>query len=308
MPELTLDNEALKGYLPHRGVNLYVDEVWTNHERTVSRSRTRIGRDDTRGRTILTRRDAHGQPCWAEPFLAELMALTGVCLMYEQLAPLGQVSVFSMISKIAYSFLPGIDDEVIGHASITRQRSGFTQYATRAEANGRTILEAEVMSGAAKLSDIASAPVKPFAGGIQGTAIDPALFTWKDARIRFIDRLVSADKATGKIVCSYVYPTDHPFVPGHFPGAPLMMGVTQWGAAADAVWLARCLFGLSGPVVAQCTIKRDTGAEILDVRDLVLTDDGGVPFIAETRRLAFREPVRPGDGILIEATVLPKPR
>jgi 3-hydroxymyristoyl/3-hydroxydecanoyl-(acyl carrier protein) dehydratase len=304
MSDLTLDPRALEKYLPHRGPNLLPDSVTLSADRTSAASRTRVGTRDPRGRDIFGRRDGSGRACWSEPYLAELMALTGVPLLHEELSKNGQVAVFSMISKIAYHFLPGLDDDVIGHAKIVRQRSGFSQYATRAECGGRTVLEAEVMSGAATFAEITSAPVRPFASD-QGTPVDAGLFAWKDPALRFVDRIVAQDAAARRVVCAYTYPSDHPFVPGHFPGAALMMGVTQWSAAADAAWVARRLFGLPGPVVAQCKITREGGAEILDVRDLVLTLDGDTPLIAQTKRLAFREPVRPGDGILIEATVAP---
>ncbi|MBA2481897.1 MAG: hypothetical protein H0V44_14625 [Planctomycetes bacterium] len=304
MSDLTLDPSALEAYLPHRGANLLADSVTMSADRKSAVSRTRVGTADPRGRGIFARRDGAGRSCWSEPFLAELMALTGVPLLHEELSQAGQVAVFSMISKISYAFLPGLDDEVVGHATIVRQRSGFSQYATRAECGGRTILEAEVMSGAATFADIMSAPVRPLSSD-SGTPVDAGLFAWKDRSVRFVDRIVSQDAAAGRVVCSYTYPADHPFVPGHFPGAPLMMGVTQWSAAADAAWVARRQFGIAGPVVAQCKITREGGAEILDVRDLVLTLDGDTPFISQTKRLAFREPVRPGDGILIEASVRP---
>ena len=41
------------------------------------------------------------------------------------------------------------------------------------------------------------------------------------------------------------------------------------------------------------------------VRELVLEVVDGIPYIASTKRVAFREPVRPTDGLLIEVTVAP---
>lgn len=306
MPEVTLDQKALLGWLPHRGVNLFVEEVWSNEERTKSRSRTRVLAGDPQGREALMRREAGGRTCWYEPFLAELMALTGVTLMHEKLAPKNQVSVFSMISRIAYHYLPTVGDEVIGYADITRQRGDFTQFVTRAEVDGKLVLEAEVMSGAAVLAEIASSPTRAFTRP-QGEPVDAALFAWKPAHLRFVDRLISADPATRKVVCSYTYPSTHPFVPGHFPGAPLMMGVTQWAAAADAAWLGMKRFGIGPETISECKIMREDGSEILNIRGLSLRDEGGVPKIIETNRLAFREVVRPGDGMLVEATISPRP-
>ncbi len=305
MPETTLDHEQLEAYLPHRGPNLIPDQVVMNAERTVSRSSTRVLRGDPRGREIFGRTGPGGQILWYEPFLAELLALTGVPLLCERLAPLKQVAVFSMISRVAFHRPAPLYSEIVGHASITRDRSGFTVFASRAEVDGNLIFETEVMSGAATLEQVASAPIRPLVCVDNGHAIDPGMFAWKGPSLRFIDRVISSDQATGKLVASFHYPHHHAFVPGHFPGAALMMGVTQWAMVADAAWLARSAFGFTGSVVAQGVVRRQDGSEIIDVRDLVLGVQDGLPSITSTKRLAFREPLRPGDGVLVEVTVRP---
>ena len=303
-----LDAEALKAYLPHRGINLLPDTVTIAEDGRSSISRTRIGADDSRGRGVFMRQDASGRATWPESVLAELMALTGVPLLHDQLAPNGQVAVFSMISQVSYGRLPRVDEDVVGHAKIERQRTGFTQFTTRCECAGQQVFASEVMSGAAALAEIAGgSPVRPLADPARGEAVDPALFAWKNPALRFIDRIVEEDPALKRLVCTYTYPPDHPCVPGHFPGAPLMMGVMQWQAVADATWLARRRFGMTGPVVAQGKIAREDGSEVLDVRDLVMTCDGDTPLITRNKRLAFRSPVRPGDGILITVTLADAP-
>ena len=303
MPALTLDAQALEAYLPHRGVNLLPDLVELNEGRTRAVSRTRVRPSDKRGRSLMGRTAADGTPCWYEPFLGELMALTGVPLLHERLAPLNQVAVFSMISRIVFDRLAPLDAEVIGEAEITRDRGAFTVFATRATVNGQRILEAEVMSGCAALADIAKG--EPGAGGPAptGQAVDPALFAWKPAPTCFVNAVVSVEPSSGKLVAAYRYPTNHPFVPGHFPGGPLMMGVTQWAAVADAAWIAAKRFGHRA-VLAQGTIARPNGTEILDVRDLELVDDNGVPRITATKRIAFRDKVLPGDEVLVSVSVV----
>ncbi len=309
MPDITVDAKALEAYLPHRGPNILPDSVWMNAERTKAISRTTVPADDRRGRGIFGRTDASGQATWYEPFLAELMALTGVPLLHERLAPQGQVAVFSMISRLTYSKLAPLHGEVVGCAEITRDRGAFTVFSTWAECGGERFLEAEVMSGAATLEAIAggapaAAQASPAAQApLGGQPVDPTLFAWKPAGTRFVDTVVSADRATGKLVAAYRYPTDHAFVPGHFPGGALMMGVTQWAAVADATWLAMRTFGIGPEGVAQGTIRRVDGTEVLDVRDLTLRDEGGVPRIVATKRIAFREKVLPGQAVLIEVTV-----
>jgi 3-hydroxymyristoyl/3-hydroxydecanoyl-(acyl carrier protein) dehydratase len=305
MPELTLDPQTLTAYLPHRGVNLMPDEVVLNAERTQARSRTHILPGDPRGREIFGRTDAGGQICWYEPFLAELMALTGVPLLHDRLSPLGHVAVFSMISRIAFHHPVPLHGEVIGHAHITRDRSGFTVFSTFAEVAGVKVLEAEVMSGSATLSQVASAAIRPLVSAQGGHAIEPGIFAWKGPSLRFVERVIESDPATGRLIAAYHYPHNHAFVPGHFPEAALMMGVTQWAMVADAAWLARHQFGIPGGVLAQGVVRRQDGSEIIDVRDLHLAVFDGLPRIVGTKRLAFREPVRPGDGVLIEVTVKP---
>ena len=297
----TYCNIALEAHLPHRGVNLLPDSVEVACDLLTSVSTTRIPLNDPRGRQVFARTDGR----WSEPFLAELMALTGVPLLAAKLGANGNVAVFSMISKISFTAPALITDTVIGHAKITRERSGFTTFLTRAECNGVTILEAEVMSGSAPLSEISCFPARPFHGQLPSAPLPAGCLDFKPPHLRFVDSIVHADAASRTLVCSYTYPVTHPFVPGHFPGAPLMMGVTQWSAVADAAWVAAKLFGIQGGVVANGTIKRQDGSEVLDVRELILEVADGVPYIASTKRVAFREPVRPTDGILIEVTVAP---
>ncbi|GDY14567.1 hypothetical protein LBMAG53_34450 [Planctomycetota bacterium] len=303
MNAVTLDHRALEAYLPHRGVNLMPDQVELSADRKISKSTTVVPSDDQRGRGILGR-SGDGRSVWSEPFIAELMALTGVPLLHERLAPKGNVAVFSMISRVVVPVLPDLAGKLLGRAEITRDRGDFTVFRTQAEGVQGVCLEAEVMSGVARMEDISGAAIRPFAGPLPGDPVDPAWFAYKAPAMRFVDTVVLADPASGKAVCAYRYPEDHPFVAGHFPSAALMMGVTQWQAVADAAWAARAKLGLTGSVVASGRLVRPDGAEVVDVRELVLVPDAaGLPRIASTKRIAFREPVRPGDGLLAEVTV-----
>lgn len=297
----TYCNVALEAHLPHRGFNLMPDRVEVADDLLSSISHTHIPANDVRGRQVFARTDG----CWSEPFLAELMALTGVPLLAAKLKGNGQVAVFSMISKISFAPPSKITEAVTGYAKITRERSGFTTFSTRAECNGQTILEAEVMSGAAQLSEIACFPARPFHGQLPRQPLPAGCLDHKPPHLRFVDAVMHAEPAERKLVCSYTYPENHPFVPGHFPEGPLMMGVTQWSAVADAAWVAAKLFGIKGGVVANGSVKRQDGGEVLDVRELILELADGVPYIASTKRVAFREPVRPTDGLLVEVTVAP---
>lgn len=306
MPTLTLDPAALQSYVPHRGANLIPDLVTLSADRTIATSTTHIPAGDERGRELFGRRDAAGNAWWYEPFIGELLALTGVPLMHEALAPNGQVAVFSMLSRVVMANPAPLHRPITGHAQITRTRNGFFTFVTHAECDGKRLLEAEVIAGSAMMSEISAFPSRPFHGQLPSEPLPAGALDWKPAHLRFADQVVHAEPGERRLAVAYTYPEQHPFVPTHFPGAALMMGVTQWGAVADAAWIASQRFGLTGPVVANGAIKRQDGSDIVDVRDLVLDPSGGEPRIAATKRIAFREPVRPGDGLIIEVTVAPQ--
>lgn len=299
MPALILDPKALESYLPHRGINLMPDEVVLSEDRLTSQSRTRIPRDDPRGRTFFGRCDRDQRLCWYEPFLGELMALTGVPLLADDLNPKGQMAVFSAVTRLDFGPLVPMDEELVGYTQITRKRSDFTAFKAWMTCRGQRIFETEILSGAATMADISRFPVRPLEGRTV-RPVDPSAYAWKGTHLRFLDGLVSADPATRRLVGTYTYPDNHPLVPGHFPGSPLMMGVTQWAAVADAGWEAARCFGLPGPLCVNGRIIRADGNEVLTVRDMVLAIEDGMPRLVSTKRVTFREPVRPGDGVLVE--------
>lgn len=303
MSDTVLDHTVLETYLPHRGINLLPDTVTLHDGMMLATSRTTVPATDPRGRTALGRTDGN----WYEPFLGELMALTGVPLLNERLKAENAVAVFSMISRLTFHCLAPMAGVVDGEAKITRDRGAFTVFATKATINGQPLLEAEVMSGVAPISEIAGQARSNPEDIPAGETVPNGWFDWKPKHLCFADTIVSADATTGKVVTGYRYNNDHPFVPGHFPGGPLMMGVTQWSAVADAAWVACQRFGLKNGAIANGIIKRPDGREILDVRDLELViDANGLPRIASTKRIAFRDKIVPGESILTDITVTPR--
>lgn len=307
MSDLTLDHRALEAWLPHRGLNMLPDQVVLAEDRRTSVSTTRVLPGDPRGREFYGRRGAGGQRWWTEPYLIELMALTGLPLIAEKLKAQGCEAVFSVISRVESDQPAPLYAPITGHARVMRERGGFTTFETRVEIEGRTVLSAEVMNGAAAPGEIAAFPCRPFREPPPRLDADLSCLDYKAKPLVFLDHLVQEDRAAGRLVGAFTYPADHPFVPGHFPSAPLMMGVSQWAAMADAAWLACRRFGLSGPVLAQGGLRRQDGTPVYDLRDLELTVEDGLPRMSGCKRMVFREPVRPGDGVLIEVAVAPRP-
>ncbi|MDA3961181.1 MAG: hypothetical protein PF961_10350 [Planctomycetota bacterium] len=298
-----LSHTELEAYLPHRGCNLLLDDLTINADSTKGVGNVCIAADDPHGRSIFGRDDGAGNRCWQEPFLAEILALAGVSLLKERLAAEGKEGVYSAISRVKCHGLARMDIPLEATAIISRDRGGFTQFTGGLLQDGRSVMEGEFMSGRAPLDEVASKPAQP-GDGVSGEALT-ADFGWKDPRMCFVDDVRSWNAETGEIACGYTYPVDHPFVPGHFPNAALMMGVTQWLAIADAAVEAATRLGTTGDLKVSGAVKRATGNSVVDVRDLVLGWDQGVPVIRSTNRIAFREPVRPGDGLIAEITAVP---
>ena len=298
MSDIAIPHTDLVNYLPHRGPNLIPDMVWLAADLQTARSRTEIQLDDPRGRECFIRRDSSGAAYWNEPFLGELVALTGVPMLTEGLNKEGKVAVFSAISK-AEAPIPAPFHAVIeGAAAITRQRSGFAQFNATLSINGTVVYRAEVMSGSAKMADILGGARNP--GELPPMEALPA-WSWKPAAMRFIDGVIS--RSDTAIQCGYRYPEDHPFVPGHFPDGPLMMGVTQWMAMGDALSCLLLSKGVAdGIYVGQGTMTRPDGSEVVSARDLEVQIENGIPRLCGARRIMFREVVRPGDCLLVDAS------
>jgi hypothetical protein len=73
---------------------------------------------------------------------------------------------------------------------------------------------------------------------------------------------------------------------------------------ADAALLAADRLGVEA-VRCSGSLQREDGTEIISVRDLELDRRDGLPRIRSTKRVVFKEPVRPGDDVAIVVRVEP---
>ena len=298
---LTLLNRTdLEGLLPHRGLNLFIDEVRVAPDKLSSSSRLRLR--DVPSCTKLLTRDGPAGRIWSEPFMAELLALTGAPLVSRDL-PAGHVAAFGMLSRVKFGTMPSLDDEVQAEVTVLRKRDQTTFFKARLENHGQVILEAEVASS---VVDLAVFAIRPAAATLPdgGTPICMSCFGWKDSRLRLLDCILSEDAATHRLSAGFTFSACHPFVQGHFPTAPLMMGVLQWAAMVDAVWLAYTRFGHgSSTDLANGSVRRADGALVAEIKDLLIEIIDGAPYIRETKRVIFREPVYLTNRVIIDVTL-----
>lgn len=95
----------------------------------------------------------------------------------------------------------------------------------------------------------------------------------------FVDEIVSQEGET--IVCRKKFTGDEFFFPGHYPGFPIVPGVIL------------------------CEATMQAGAALLSLISPP-REDGKLPVVAKMGEVRFKEMVRPGDEITIEASLKEK--
>lgn len=95
-----------------------------------------------------------------------------------------------------------------------------------------------------------------------------------------VDRVVELDVETKQIVCQKNVSYNEPYFQGHFPGRPIMPGVLIIEAMAQAAGIL--------------------GFKMLDAKPA----DGTLYYFVGSDKLRFRQPVLPGDQLVLEAKFL----
>ncbi len=289
-----IKGETLEEYLPHRGTNLLID--WAEVE-SADRGRTslRMSRGDGLGRDVILRRAPGGGEVITETFLVEHLALGAICVLKREI-PAGHAFFFSSVSGFSFPGLARAGETLSGLVVRKRDRGAFRRFeGSLSGEDGRAICSGEIMAYAAPLEAAGGEASRGEAP--EGEAVARSLFDWKDERLVLLDRVLEKDERGARFV--YRYPPDHVFVPGHFPGNPVMMGVCQWQAVADAAWAYGRARGLEGEGKFSGSLTKADGGKVADVKGLVM-ELGEIPVIRSVRRVSFRNMARPGDVLFIE--------
>ena len=318
-----IEGDALKDMIPHRGVNILIDSerAVRDDESERSESRLCIAPGDERGRDVFLRRSAEGEAVLMEPVLAEHLALSAICAIRPDMQP-DEIAFFSVISSFKLTRELRAGEHLSAEAIRLRDKGRFRRFhgIVRGEA-GEIAAETDVMAytaapePASERRESGKLVAPPESGDVR--PVDGAVFGWKKPEMVFVSERTHLSPGMEQTVLRYEYPPDHPFCSGHFPGNPVMMGVTQWIAALDAAaWLLfeRAEAGLvaagASKWKADVDILRENGALVADVKGLVfsgeVTPEGIGPLCIEgTRRVGFRDQVRPGEAIFMRAKVEP---
>jgi 3-hydroxymyristoyl/3-hydroxydecanoyl-(acyl carrier protein) dehydratase len=291
-----MNREEMQAYMPHRGRNLLIDEFRDRGEGE-GEARLTIDEGDPLGREIFLARGPEGAR-YLPVFLVEHVALASLLVIRDEMRG-GRLAYFSTISRFTAHAEAPAGREIRSRVSRGRDRGEFRSFTGRVEtADGDQVLEVGIMAFLAPRDTMATGPAVPREKGEApgGRAADPELFRGLHPSAVFVS-------PRGAAAPGGTYPPDHPHVPGHFPGAPVMMGMAQWLAVAQAAALTappgRSELSGSG------LLARADGAPVAEVSGLRIAverrEDGRVLDLGllATKRVAFRERIVPGDSYTV---------
>jgi len=300
-----MTHEELLEVMPHRGRNVLIDDYvdegadeGTDEGKRGGRGTLTIAEGDAFGRDLFLVRCA-GELRYSAFFLVEHVALNSVMILREDMGG-GRLAYFSAVTKLTVHDTATAGTPLVSHVVRTKDRRAFRGFSARVEtADGRPILDVNFMAYLAARGD------RP---DTQAMSVAPEGFC-RAAPERFpgFDKaLVFCGDADALGRCGGVYPADNPLCEGHFPGAPVMMGMAQWLAVAQR----GAIDAPTGEseIAGSGSIARADGTPVLDVAGLraAVTKDAdgnvvGLRLLA-TRKVAFRGMIFPGDAYVATFT------
>lgn len=310
-----LIGEQIEPFLPHRGLNRLVDsiEFFQDGEKLMGRSRLTIRDGSPDGRDIFLETTEAGRT-YSPYVLVEHVALTSSV----QISPHrkdGDIAYFSTITNFKGGARLPADREIVAVIEPLGRRGPFHRsscVATVPSLGESGEVRAELMAA------IVPAGVETGSGGDKKTLpaptivdlrpVEKSVFAYKNERFLFLDEETALDRENRALTGRYRYPEDHPFVHGHFPGNPVMMGVTQWAGLLDsAVWLCHRLDMGAGLFRADGEILREDGTLVTEVKGIVFerNDPAHAPKLLKTKRIGFRDMVGTGETIYYSVRVSP---
>jgi 3-hydroxymyristoyl/3-hydroxydecanoyl-(acyl carrier protein) dehydratase len=293
--------------IPHRGRNFVVDRIeFFEDDEGVLRARSflRVQPGDAEGRDLFLQGPA-GRLAYSEFVLVEHMALTSAVYIAPFMGD-GKIAFFSTITNFEGGRLLPAGTEVEALIESAGRKGPFHRSlcTIRAGAPGdgeiRTDLMAAVVDPRGGERMEGEKKVVPPPERREPRPVDRSLYRFKDPRMVFVDEEMALDRAASTLTARYVYPQDHPFTAGHFPGNPVMMGVSQWAGVLDAAfWLTHRLGTPPGTRLADGEILRADGSLVTEVKGLefLVGGEGAVPRLLRTKRIGFRDMVRAGEEI-----------
>jgi len=319
-----LEGADLEKVLAHRGRNLLIDrdECYRKDGEPYGESSLRLSPGDAAGRDIFLRKTPDGGSAVMEFAFAEHLALNAICVLQSVGGGLeeGDICYFASISNFKMHRPVTEGEAAAGAVGRKSDKGPFRRFrGSMSLDSGEQVAQVDITSFTLHESEEAPREMRKQGQVVpveMRKAIDHATFTWKRPEMVFVDEMISLDADARTAGFAYTYPADHPFTVGHFPGNPVMMGITQWMAISDAVSaMAMELVGsgslAAGGYTIGCSgeLLRDDGTIVAEVKGLRKRmhlgagGECGPPEVLATKRVVFRDMVRPEEPLRIRARI-----
>jgi 3-hydroxymyristoyl/3-hydroxydecanoyl-(acyl carrier protein) dehydratase len=289
-----MTNDELLDVMPHRGRNVLIDEFEDDGE-VGGRATLTITEDDEEGRDIFLVREG-GQLRYSPYFLVEHAALNSVMILREDMGG-GRLAYFSAVTKFQRHDSAMAGETIVSKVTRGRDRREFRSFhADLATSDGRAILEVNFMAYLAARGDRPEATATARAPD-RFCRPAPGLFPGFHPKMVFCGSEDDEGRSGG------VYPHDHPLCEGHFPDAPVMMGMSQWLTVAQRGALLAPVGDTE--IFGDGAITKVDGTPVVDVTGLkaqvVKDEENRIAWIRlnETRKVAFRGMIHPGDAYTV---------
>lgn len=309
-----MNQESIKKIIPHRYENLLLDEEDIFEENGINKGKFRlsVSSEDPHSRQVFMRKSGD-QEVFIEPTYMEILALGSIVSMGE--LPEGVTAFFSAITNYKKTGDIALGQVLLGDVEKGKAKGDFHRFSGRIlSANGDVVAEGDLMAFAMKASDtlidVDKKQIEVPANNLNHS-VDKSRISWKRSDLIFADTVY--DQGENWITTAYTYPQDHIFTKGHFPGNPVMMGINQWIAGADAAYLFLDRLALSGKLASgsitlTCDVElmKSDGVVTSEIKGLVCSatiSDGqvGPMSVDATKKLYFRDVVKPLDQLIISA-------
>lgn len=319
-----ITGQELIKYLPHRGRNLLLDSVDRSETDKGPQAEIslHITPSDEKGRGIFLEKNASDETVYSPYMFAEFLALGSIVLLTDM--PEGSMAYFSTITNYERSSHVSASGSLKGKTIRHKDRGLFKRFSGKIlNSLGDEAAVTDIMAAAftPEMQEEASREEKKLSEVpklADKKELDPAAFNWKPKEMVFVQSIGSVDLEAGTGICHYIYPQDHPFCEGHFPGNPIMMGITQWEGCADAMTALAAEYIQAGHpsvkgketfyVTANVEAIKQNGTVACEVKNIQLKithcSNGLVPYaeVVKTRRVGFRDMVRPNDNLFFKIT------
>eukprot|EP01047_Picozoa_sp_COSAG01_P000489 COSAG01_NODE_9_length_43729_cov_66.133463_26_plen_317_part_00 len=308
----SLDLSDIQQKIKHRFENLLLDRAIMNLDETQGKFYLQVNEDDDLDRHIFFRQKEAGKRCLLSAFFLEILAL-GSIVITDQVSS-DDLVVFAGAANFKKTGDIYLGESIHGEVVRVGEKGGFHKYTgVLSNEAGEAVFSGEMTAFYVKDTHDIEAPTKASEHQIvMGSCV---MHTEKDELVKANDLYISDgvyrvadDEAWGR----YAFPVSHICNKGHFPGNPLLMGVLQLTAIEDTIllWLKQQNKQGELNIKGHANLMKPDGSAVAQIKFFELSAYIGVAGILDQcelkniKKIGFKQPVRPGDTMLIQLSKL----